>query len=145
MLGCDVEYYNDLEDDKLIELAAKSGRTLLTRDQELFRKASTHGVEAFMITGATETEKLAEIAERFHINLELNSDNSRCPRCNAKLNSVSKEEVLDRIPQSTSRFYNRFWVCPNCGKVYWQGSHWRKITRKLSEAKKLAELSSSSR
>jgi uncharacterized protein with PIN domain len=141
MLGCDVEYFNDLDDDKLIEIGAKEERILLTRDTQLFRRASVNGVEAFLIQGRTEIEKLVELAQHFHFRLEMDVDNSRCPKCNTKISPVPKEEIKDKIPQSTSRFYDDFWICPNCGQIYWQGSHWKKINRTLSQAKQVVESS----
>jgi len=141
MLGYDVKYFNDLDDEQLIEIAAKEKRVLLTRDIQLFRRASVNDVEAFLIKGRKETEKLAELAQRFHIKLEIDINNSRCPKCNTRIKSVSKEEVKDKIPQATSQFYDAFWVCPKCEQVYWQGSHWKKINRTLFQAKQIAELS----
>jgi uncharacterized protein with PIN domain len=139
MLGCDVEYYNNLGDDELINKALENERVLLTRDTQLFRRASMKGAQAFLIKGKTETEKLAETAQRFRIGLELDPDNSRCPKCNSKLEQVPKNKVLDKIPQSTSQYHDVFWICSNCSQVYWQGSHWKKISQKLFDAKRLAE------
>jgi uncharacterized protein with PIN domain len=141
MIGCDVEYFNDLDDEELIETAAKEERILLTRDIQLYRRASVNGVEAFLIRGQTETEKLADLAKRFDIKLEIDVNNSRCPKCNTKIDPVSKEKIKDKVPQSTSRFYEEFWICPKCDQIYWRGSHWKKINRTLLEAKRMMELS----
>ena len=138
MLGHDVEYLNDLDDDRLVEKAAVEERVLLTRDVRLFRKASVSGVEAFLVKGRTEVEKLAELARSFGFSLEVDVENSRCPKCNAGIRSVSKEEVAGRIPESTGRFYEEFWICVECGQVYWRGSHWERINRTLGQARQLA-------
>jgi len=139
MLGYDVVYFNDLDDDRLIATAAEEDRVLLTRDVRLFRKASVVGVEAFLVKGGSEIEKLAELARGFGLRLEMDVESSRCPKCNAGIRSVSKEEVEDRIPESTSRFYDEFWICEGCGQVYWRGSHWRRISRTLDEARRMVE------
>jgi uncharacterized protein with PIN domain len=139
MLGCDVEYYNNLGDNELINKALENKRVLLTRDTQLFRRASMNGAQAFLIKGKTEIEKLAETAQKFGIGLELDPDNSRCPKCNFKLEQIPKNKVLDKIPQSTSQYHDVFWICGNCGQVYWQGSHWKKISQKLLDARRLAE------
>ena len=139
MLGHDVEYSNDLDDDQLIATATEEDRVLLTRDVRLFRKASVGGVEAFLVKGRTETEKLAELARGFGLRLEMDVESSRCPRCNAGIRSVSKEEIADRIPESTSRFYDEFWICEDCGQVYWRGSHWMRISRTLDQARRMVE------
>jgi len=137
MLGYDVEYFNMLDDDELIEVAKSERRILLTRDLRLYQKASTKGVQAFLIEGKTRHEKLAELAKRYSLRLEIDAANSRCPQCNSNIREVQKEQVLDRIPQSTSRFYDGFWECVNCGKVYWRGSHWKRINITLNRAKEI--------
>jgi len=135
MLGCDVKYFNDLDDEELIDISVRENRVLLTRDIELFRRAISKGAAAFFVKGRDEVEKLAEISERFNVKLEINVENSRCPKCNAKIHPISKSEVKERIPPATFKFYNEFWECPRCGQIYWQGSHWRRINRTLSEAR----------
>jgi len=141
MLGCDVEYFNDLDDDELIKLAMDEKRILLTRDTQLYRRALVKGAEAFLAEGRTEPERLAELAQRFGFKLEVNVEDSRCPKCNTKISPVSKDEIRDKVPPSTSRFYDDFWICPDCGQIYWQGSHWKKIHRTLSQAKQIMEKS----
>jgi len=135
MLGYDVEYFNNMDDDQLTKVASEEKRILLTRDYQLYRKASVHGVEAFLVEGQTEAERLVRLVERFNVRLEIDVANSRCPKCNTKITPVSKEEVKDRVPSSTFRFYNDFWICPNCKQVYWRGSHWEKINNTLIQAR----------
>jgi uncharacterized protein with PIN domain len=137
MLGHDVEYFNDLDDDQLISVAKDEERVLLTRDVRLFREASVGGVESFLVKGRSETEKLAELAGSFGLKLEVYVESSRCPKCNAEISSVPKEEVRDKVPESTSRFYEDFWICRDCGQVYWRGSHWKRINRTLNAAKQM--------
>ena len=136
MMGCDVKYFNDLDDDELIRISIKENRVLLTRDIELIRRAASKGVDAFFVEGRDEIERLAEISEHFNVKLEINVENSRCPKCNARIHPVSKSRVEKRVPPATLRFYDEFWECPRCGQIYWQGSHWKKITRTLLEARK---------
>ena len=134
MLGYDVKYFNNLDDEELAEVAGSEERILLTRDVGLYQKASVKGLQAFLIEGKTEYEKLAELAKRYGLSLEVDTSNSRCPKCNSNIRPVRKEAVLGKIPKSTSEFYDEFWECPNCGKIYWQGSHWERISKTLSRA-----------
>jgi uncharacterized protein with PIN domain len=139
MLGCDVKYQNDLNDDELIKIAAEENRILLTRDVQLYRRAIIYGIQAYLVRSRTETEKLAEVTQQFCIKLEIDAPNSRCPKCNAGLEPVPKDEINDKVPQATSRLHNDFWKCIDCGKIYWHGSHWLKINRKLLDAKALVK------
>lgn len=139
MLGQDVEYLRMLDDEELINVAKEERRILLTRDLELFQKASTRDVKTFLVEGGTEAEKLAELALEFGFKLEIDIKVSRCPKCNSRIKPVSKEEVIEEIPESTSRFYDEFWRCSKCGQIYWQGSHWRRIDETLRQAKQIME------
>ncbi len=134
MMGHDVVYLHGLDDDKLMALA-KEGRVLLTRDLELYRRATARGITTFYVEGKNESARLAAIAERFGIPLEIDLSVSRCPRCNTLIQPVPKTDVVDKVEKNTFAHYDEFWECPNCGKIYWQGAHWPKIRDTLEEAK----------
>lgn len=139
MLGHDVKYAADLNDEKLIRIAEYQKRILLTRDVELQRFAASRRLEAFLVQGETETERLASLSKQFHLKLELDPNLSRCPKCNTKIKHSNKEEIADRIPSATKRFYEEFWECPKCRKIYWQGAHWKGIGETLEKTKKILE------
>ena len=135
MLGQDVEYSKSLSDEQLIETTKTENRILLTRDLKLYQRARKQGVDTALIEGATKAEKLAGLAKRFNFKLEIDVTVSRCPKCNTPIKLVSKHEIVDRIPKATSTHYDKFWDCPGCGQIYWQGSHWKKIEKTLREAR----------
>jgi uncharacterized protein with PIN domain len=135
MLGHDVEYSSKLDDAQLITAAKKEHRILLTRDLELYQQATAKGVNAFYLEGKTEAEKLAHLAKRFGIKLDIDMKTSRCTKCNTQVKPVSKEKAADRIEKSTFSYYNEFWECTKCGQIYWQGAHWAKIRKTLEAAK----------
>lgn len=141
MLGQDVEYSNRLEDDELVAIAKKERRVLLTRDMELYQRAITKSLDAFYVEGQTEAMRLSELAKRFDIPLVIDMALSRCPKCNIKLQYISKERLVDKIEKNTFVHYNEFWECPNCGSIYWQGAHWTRIKAVLEEARKLKKSS----
>jgi uncharacterized protein with PIN domain len=135
MLGHDVHYYRSADDKELIEIAKTEKRVLLTRDLKLYQQAVTKGAEAILVEATSEAEKLADLANRFNFNLEIDLSASRCPKCNTKIKTVSKESVVRQIPEGTATYYDDFWKCPGCGQVYWQGAHWKRIEKTLKEAK----------
>ena len=73
--------------------AKAEGRILLTRDFELYQRAIGRGLEAFYVQGTSEAERLAELAKRFGVPLEIDMDKSHCPRCNAKLKPPPKSKL----------------------------------------------------
>ena len=137
MLGQDVQYSNKLDDAELIVMAKKERRILLTRDVELYQRAVARGIDAFYIEGQTEAAKLAELAKRFDVPLEIDLKRSRCPRCNTKIRPTPKEKLAGKVEKNTFIYYDEFWKCPKCGHIYWQGAHWGRIRATLEEAKKI--------
>ena len=137
LLGFDVEYANDIEDKKLMAVATQEKRILLTRDLELFKQANAHGVNAFLVEGRTEAERLACMAKKYEFPFEVDVKVSRCPKCNTQINPVTKESVAEKVEKVTFTYYDEFWQCSNCGQIYWRGAHWKKITDTLDEAKKI--------
>jgi len=134
LLGHDVEYLNKASDDELLEAALKENRVLLTCDLALYRLATARGADAFHVEGKTEAEKLANIARRFRIALEVDTKVSRCPICNSPIIRTTKNAVKGKIPRSTLKRYDEFWVCTGCGRCYWHGCHWKKIDEVLTKA-----------
>jgi len=139
MLGHDVEYSSKLDDDQLLTIAKKERRILLTRDLELYQQATAKGIDAFYLEGKTEAEKLAQLAQRFSIQLEIDMTTSRCPKCNTRVKLISKEKVANKVEKSTFSYYNEFWECTKCGQIYWQGAHWTRIRKTLEKAKENLE------
>ena len=137
MLGYDTKYFNNMDDDGILKAASEDGRIILTRDYQFYRKANVQGVRAILVEGETHPERLANLSMQLNISLEINIDESRCPKCNTRIRRASKEEVTGRVPETTYKIYNEFWVCPGCGQVYWKGSHWRKINNTLNQARQI--------
>ncbi len=139
LLGYEVNYVNDATDERLMEVANAEGRILLTGDVELYRRALARGIETYLIRGRTEPERLANMAKRFGIKLEVDPTTSRCPSCNSPIRRAEKTAVERKVPPKTLRIYEEFWMCEGCEKVYWQGSHWKKMGDVLAKAKRVLE------
>ena len=131
MMGHDVEYSNSMDGSELLTIAKKERRILLTRDFELYKHAVAKQVDAFYVEGQTEEQRLAELAKRFGIRLEIDMATSRCPKCNTQVKPVPIEKVAGRVEKNTREHYTEFWECPKCGQVYWQGAHWTRIKETL--------------
>ncbi len=140
MLGQDVIYSTQLSDNELLDLAKVEIRVLLTKDFELYKRAVGRGLEAFYVEGKTESARLAEVTKRYGLTLTVDMDKSHCPICNTKLQTVPKEQLKDKLEPNTYTYYDKFWRCPNCGQVYWQGAHWKQITKTLTQAQQKSSI-----
>ena len=85
----------------------------------------------------SKVEELASVARKF--DLKLNPNLSKCTLCGEDLTLVSKEKIKGKIPEKSFKAYNTFWNCKSCGKIYWQGSHWRQIVDTITEASRPSE------
>jgi len=139
MMGHDVRYSDSADDSQLLELMKNEHRALLTRDFELYQRAIAKGFNAFYVEGGTEEDRLAELARRYGIRLEIDMKVSRCPKCNATVKQIPKEKARGRVEESTFTYCNEFWECPRCNQVYWQGAHWTRIRKTLKAAESQLE------
>jgi hypothetical protein len=138
ILGYDTEYSRDLADQELIERSRIEKRVLLTSDQELHRRALKENVECLLLRPDGLVSKLVLLAKTYGLDLSLNPAESRCPICNGQLHeSPSPGPLKDKVPSKVQAANKEFWICTNCGKVYWRGGHWNRIARTIDEVKEL--------
>jgi len=127
ILGFDVVYDVNLSDSSIIELGHKSGRIILTADQELFNTCSRTGLRAVKLGYYDDVEDMAILVENMKIALDdLTPDESRCPLCNGELHESKTRQLLE-IPRRIREAHETVYLCSRCGKAYWQGSHWKKL------------------
>ncbi|HZD12042.1 MAG TPA: Mut7-C RNAse domain-containing protein [Candidatus Binatus sp.] len=139
ILGQAVEYDSQLTDNLLLKKASTGGIILLTRDEELYRRALQKKIACLLVQGNVEPERLAEVSHSFNIPLEIDMAKTKCPKCGIDIQRVPKDKVVGRVPETSLRVHNEFWECmnPECGKIYWMGGHWRQIHNTLEKARLL--------
>ncbi|MBN1330881.1 MAG: Mut7-C RNAse domain-containing protein [Candidatus Heimdallarchaeota archaeon] len=140
MLGYDTEIVKESVDYKILKKAKEEKRILITRDEDLKRKARKIGVKAISIDGETIEERLARLQKEMEIKLFLSEKTlPRCSLCNGQIAPIKKEEIKEGIPEGTWNQYNEFWICLNeiCKQIYWRGSHWEKIEKSLEASRRL--------
>ena len=136
MLGFDTLWNNNPADATLAHISKEERRILLTRDQGLLkRSAVTHG---YWVRATAPREQLVEVIGRFDLRRAARPF-TRCLSCNGLLSPVSLGEVKEQLPAQAAHAYQEFWHCDACRKVYWQGSHYRRMARLVEEALSTAE------
>ncbi|OFB37084.1 hypothetical protein BA059_20925 [Mycolicibacterium sp. (ex Dasyatis americana)] len=124
VLGFDVWWSNDADDQALADISVEQRRILLTRDRGLLkRRAITHGL---FVHSQQPEEQTLEVLRRLDLRRRV-APFSRCVRCNGRLAAVTKEAVMERLEPLTRRYYNEFSRCPDCGQIYWAGTHFAKL------------------
>ncbi len=126
ILGYDALYFSSLDDNDLVRIARAQGRMVLTRDREMLRR---RGVDCLFIESDDFREQIRQLLH--DLNLNLDRSFSRCSVCNSPLQGVAKEAVWGRVPPYVFRTQERFSLCPQCGKIYWRGTHWQRMRERL--------------
>jgi len=131
VLGCDVEYFPSIGDRELVELAAMTGRLILTRDTLLVRRRRARN-NHFFVEGDDFRNQLRQVVERFAIDPYARFL-TRCLGCNALLAEIGKSAVRERVPSYVYETQAEFRVCPICFRIYWQGTHRQGMAREIAE------------
>lgn len=128
ILGYDSKYFSTIEDDKIISIAKNEKRVILTKDEQLTKIAEKQIASFVLIRGNYELEQIAQINSKFKLDkFVIDTDNSRCIACNGKLESVEKYKIIGKVPEGVIEREKKFWICDSCKKVYWEGTHFKKL------------------
>ena len=122
------------EDRRLVDIALRDGRVLLTRDRELVERAKKAGAIAILISPDKVTDQLCELIK--HIPINTRPIMERCTVCNGRLRRATTEDLRrtpDQVPGHLVEEGKDFWICGSCSKIYWMGSHWRNILKTSSD------------
>lgn len=128
LLGFDALFSNAYDDDEIVRISEAQGRIALTRDRRLlYAKAVTHG---YWVRSVWPSRQVEEVVRRFDL-AGLVRPFSRCADCNGKIEPVAKAAVEDQLEPKTKKYYEKFYRCPACGKIYWEGSHVGKLRERF--------------
>lgn len=128
ILGYDTAYLADTDDFAVMRLARAEERLVLTRDHAL---AGRRGVRALLVESEVLEDQLRQVCAA--VGLPPDASFSRCPVCNQSLVEASPELVTARLPPYVQRAHTRFSVCVACDRLYWPGSHWRRMQALVAE------------
>jgi uncharacterized protein with PIN domain len=132
LLGFDTLFRNDFKDDEIITIAAREKRIILTRDKGILTQNKvTHG---YWLRNDNPKKQLSEVVGRLQLKNSFNPF-VRCSVCNSELKEITYENVSSRLPGDTLQYYDKFWECSGCGKLYWKGSHYKHITKLIDNLK----------
>jgi len=132
MMGLDVLYKNDFNDDKIVEISLNKKRAILTRDRGVLKRNEvTHG---YWVRNIEVEEQVKEVLKRFDLRKEI-KEFSRCIECNEPLKSIKKETIIDQLPPRVANSQNDFYRCPVCKKIYWKGAHYLRMLKFIQSIK----------
>ncbi len=134
LLGYDSKYFSDIDDEQLIDTAKKEDRIIISKDENLIKKAKKLGMKPVFIMKNNEMDQFLEIISQLNLNIsQINGDTARCPKCNSDTESVDKESIKETIPQMIYQINLKFWKCSACDQIYWEGTHIKNLQKFLDK------------
>jgi uncharacterized protein with PIN domain len=126
LLGFDAAWEADVSDAELVRGALDEGRWILTRDRALpveWRVAPIH-----VVASETTGDQLQEVVRAFDLAPRVRPF-ARCSRCNALIAPLDAARARPLVPARVADAQTRFFGCPGCGRVYWEGTHVERMRR----------------
>ena len=133
IIGYDTLYYRDAEDDKLVTLAINENRHILTRKNSLKNRKDIKNQLLFIIEN-NPTKQLQEVIYHYHLKYQPHKVFTLCLICNQKLEEIPSEIAKDRVPDYVANTQKSFSICPNCKRIFWKGTHYENMLKRI-EAK----------
>jgi len=130
ILGFDVLFYSKAEDRDLVEIARREGRVLLTRDSGLIEKAGKRPDRLFIRSDGWE-DQVVQVLDEYGL-WDGVRPNSRCIECNRALKPLGKDRARNLVTPYVLEHASSFALCPGCGRVFWQGTHFGDMERKIA-------------
>jgi len=124
--GYDTLYNINFEDDAILATAKREERIIITSDKNLIKRAYSENISIVRVPLDNDVSRMMKIFKTFKLKPNLNPENSRCPHCNAILKKTNKLDVIG-VPERVLKRKRIFYKCGNCSRIYWYGSHWKKI------------------
>lgn len=126
--GYDTRLAQGERDAELLALARAENRVLVTRDKRLAADAHPRAV---LVEGRGAHAEAESLAAALPIDWRL-APFSRCLVDNAPLRDAEPAD-LSRMPPEAHGLPGPFRACPACGRVYWPGSHVRRLDERLGQ------------
>jgi uncharacterized protein with PIN domain len=104
---------------------------ILTRNNKLLPKRPEDPI--IRIREDRPSFQLRELIQKGVISLDEKTFFSRCLLCNHLLSEISRKEAEGKVPDFVFYQQKHFFRCPQCSRIYWQGSHLEKMQKKIDE------------
>jgi hypothetical protein len=132
LLGFDTLYENNYTDRMIADSLKAENRIVLTRDINLLKhKVIEWG---YWLRSQQPPDQLQEVLYRYMLTDKIQPF-TRCLACNGCIDLVNKEEIADKLPPDTARYFNEFYQCRSCKRVYWKGSHYERMFQWIEKFK----------
>ena len=119
-----------IADEAVLEAAMHDNRWLITRDRGLHQLPGAVHYVILLHSGDLQAN-LVELGQRLGINW-LYHPFSRCKGCNTTLEDCVKPSERHALPPDVVNSGTDLRYCPRCDQFFWEGSHVRRMQRRLA-------------
>ncbi len=134
LMGYDALSFNGDNDSNMIDTALAKDRVILTRDTQIMkRRVVTNGqVEAILIDSDDPEQQIHQVIATLNLDCRYRPF-TMCLECNQPLVQSSKQEVEGHVPLYVFQTQSQYMKCPVCHRIYWRGTHWQAMTKRLEK------------
>jgi len=134
LMGYDTVLLKQKDDGQMIKIALSEDRVILTKDSEFMkRRLVTSGkLKAIHIKQDDPKLQVQKVVEALNLNYHFKPF-SLCLECNRALVARDKEEVKNLVPTHVFETRTQYTQCPACHRIYWLGTHWQAMVKKLQD------------
>ena len=134
MMGYDALFFEGSSDSHMIAIAMAENRVVLTRDTQIVRRRIvTNGqLEAVLIQSDEPERQMRQVMGTLKLDFQFRPF-SICLECNQQLLKTSKDVLHGVVPPFVYKTHDFYMECPSCHRIYWRGSHWEVMKKKLEE------------
>ncbi len=134
LIGYDTLLFKQKDDAQMIRIALGEDRVILTKDAQFMKRR-------LVTNGTLKTVHIEQDDPKLQVQKVVNvlgldyhfRPFSLCLECNRALMARSKDEVRDLVPARVFETQTQYTQCPACHRVYWPGTHWQAMGKKLRD------------
>ena len=134
MMGYDTLFFEGSDDSDMVAGALAENRVILTRDTEIMKRRVVNSgrLKAILIDSEEPEHQIKQVIDALSLERQFKPF-TLCLECNQPLVEKAKDQVKDLVPPYVFKTQSHYMECPACHRIYWKGTHWAAMTRKLEK------------
>lgn len=137
ILGIKTIYLKENSDEDIKNLVKTRNSLLITRDKNLAKSLEKSGMPVILVPQGRFEYVLAYICEKLGIEPKIDLNKTLCPLCGGRLKTVKKEKLQGKVPPKVLEMYTKFYVCEQCGHIYWIGTHIKEMEKTIDKVRRI--------
>lgn len=129
VIGFDTAVFPGRDMHRLVQIAQREKRTILTRNRRLEPKLRLGNI---VIVEEDQPDLQVEtVLKSLGLQVDPRKFLSRCLICNGELELIPRGEAEGRVPEFVFHTHAVFHRCPSCQRTYWEGTHRTNMKKKI--------------